>query len=150
MGNIEISSGGKVEAAGSSQARAERARDGGGVAVQIPCKHLQWICELFKRLNSLKNLVCTGVVCHRRHPPFATPRHSLYRTLVVLPYPKLRTTVLFFLFPFFRRSLLLYLPVPPSALLPFVFLTIDILHSVKKRTELPRPSLSSADPMSNK
>lgn len=35
----------------------------------IPCKHLQWICELFKRLNSLKNLVCTGVVCHRlRHP----------------------------------------------------------------------------------
>lgn len=48
-----------------------------GEAVQIPCKHLQWICELFKRLNSLKNLVCTGAVCHRRHPPFATPT-SLY------------------------------------------------------------------------
>lgn len=84
--------GGKVEESGNRRVRAERAKDGGGVAVQIPCKHLQWICELFKRLNSLKNLVCTGAVCHRRHPPFVTLRHSLYRTLVVPPYPKLRAT----------------------------------------------------------
>lgn len=115
--------------------------------MQIPCKHLQWICELFKRLNSLKNLVCTGAVCHRRHPPFVTLRHSLYRTLVVPPYPKLRATVLPSLslspslFPFFPLcpSICQFLP---RLSYPFVFLTIDILRSVKKRTNLP-PSLVS-------
>lgn len=50
----------------SSRKRRKSAR------APIPCKHLQWICELFKRLNSLKNLVCTGVVCHRLRPPQAS------------------------------------------------------------------------------
>lgn len=111
--------------------------------MQIPCKHLQWICELFKRLNSLKNLVCTGAVCHRRHPPFVTLlRHSLYRTLVVPPYPKLRATVLSLSSPFSRfplcPSICQFLP---RLSYPFVFLTIDILPSVKKRTNLPPPRL---------
>lgn len=116
----------------SSRKRRKSAR------APIPCKHLQWICELFKRLNSLKNLVCTGVVCHRLHPRL-TPPSSIYRAMpTVPPYPK-------------RRRRFLH-PFNPVVLSPFVFLTIDILRSVKKRTA--RPSCCRhaprAGPMSNK
>ena len=114
---------GKVKESDGSALRAERARERrGGAVVQIPCKHLQWICELFKRLNSLKNLVYTGAVCHRRHPPFATLRHSLYRTSAVLPYPKLRATVLFL-----SLSLSLSFSLSPS---PSLFTDSRLCHSI--------------------
>lgn len=99
----------------SSRKRRKSAR------APIPCKHLQWICELFKRLNSLKNLVCTGVVCHRLRPPHISL--TIYRAAPVVPYPK-------------RRRRFLH-PFNPASLSPFVFLTIDILRSVKKRTTHP-------------
>lgn len=101
----------------SSRKRRKSAR------APIPCKHLQWICELFKRLNSLKNLVCTGVVCHRLRPPHAAlayiPRGAGGSSL-----PQTTKTISPPLQPRFTLS-------------PFVFLTIDILRSVKKRTTHP-------------
>lgn len=107
--SIEISSSSEAEESGSSRAWAERAKDAGaGRAVQIPCKHLQWICELFKRLNSLKNLVCTGVVCHRRHPPFATPTLlslCLYRNVGGSSLPQTTRTGLFPFSARLRRSI---------------------------------------------
>lgn len=106
------------------RARAKRRKDGGEATVQIPCKHLQWICELFKRLNSLKNLVCTGAVCHRRHPLLSLPYVTLYIERLVAfltTTDATRSLVLFLSLPLFSADLRLLLSVslslaPPAGL----------------------------------